>query len=362
MNNDSLATALGCAVCLFLAPLAIADPWETVVAGGEARCSDGSPYSFHVRRADPDRVLLFFNGGGACWDSFTCDPDSSSAYRMRAGSVDGNDPRGYDGAFALDNPENPFRDWSQVFISYCSGDLHLGQRTSEYEREDGSVFKIHHQGRANAEAALSYLQEHLPPAQRIVVAGGSAGAIASPIYAAVIAKRFPDAEVIQLGGGAAGYRVPPPTALWRTWGLVEALPDELETDDRISADNLLLVDFYELAANVAPDVRYHSYDNAYDAVQEQFMMLLGAPGELLPGLEKNLEDMQRAAPNLRYYLAPGDFHTLLRYRELYTRESAGVPVLHWVQALISGDEVEDVRCAPEECRGEDAPSQSEPTL
>lgn len=340
---------------------AFAGPWETVEAGSETRCSDGSPYRFHVRRGDPDQILLYFNGGGACWNSATCDPDSSSAYRMRAGEGDGNDPREYDGAFALDNPENPFRDWSQVFVSYCSGDVHLGHRTSEYEREDGSLFTIHHYGRVNSDAALEYLQEELPPAKRFVVAGGSAGAIASPIFAAVVAKRFPDAEVIQLGGGGAGYRVPPPVELWRTWGLVEALPDELEPD-RISADTLLLADFYKLAADVAPDVRYHSYDNAYDAVQERFMELLGAPGDLLPGLDENLEDMQRAVPNLRYYVAPGDFHTLLRHSELYTRVSAGIRVLDWVEAIVTGNEVDDVHCGPDECREEANPSQGEPVL
>lgn len=346
-----LTQLLFAAGLLLQAQALAAAPWETVEPGGDTRCADGSPYRFHVREADSERLLLFFNGGGACWNAATCDPAGNPSYRIHAGPGSGNDPRRYHGAFALDRPDNPFRDWSQVFVSYCSGDVHLGDRAARYRRDDGSAFTVQHRGRRNADAVLAHVFARFAP-RRLVVAGGSAGAIASPVYAALVAARYPHAEVLQFGGGATGYRLPPPVSLWRRWGTVAALPPLLGAEQQPApgAENLRLIDLYRLAARAQPRLRLHSWDNAYDAVQEQFMALLGAPGELLPGLDANLAELHRSLPRLRSYVAPGEFHTLLRYRELYTRESAGVRALDWLRAIAAGDDPGNVHCRPD-CRG-----------
>ncbi len=321
-----------------------ADDWETIEAPSPAQCSDGSPYRFHVRRADPERLLLFFNGGGACWNAATCDPQGAPSYRVTAGPGSGNDPRDYNGAFALENPENPFREWSQVFVSYCSGDVHLGDSASDYEREDGSSFTVQHRGRRNADAALAYVAEQFSP-QRVLVAGGSAGAIASPVYATVVAETYPDAEVIQFAGGAAGYRIPPPTTLWERWGTIDALPGALDAGDT-SAETLQMLDLYRLAAKARPELRFYTWDNAYDAVQERFLGMLGAPGELLVGLNANLRELRADVPTLRSYIAPGEFHTVLRFEELYSRSSDGVPAVEWIRDLAEGSDPGQVHCAP----------------
>ena len=346
----------GCLAALLASAAALAgagsaDPWETIAPGGATRCATGEAYRFHLREADPTRLLVFFNGGGACWNAATCDPGGEPTYRVHAGPGSGNDPREYGGAFDLDNPENPFRDWSQLFVSYCSGDVHLGARTASYEAEGGDVV-VEHAGRANAEAALEGAYARFPAPQQVVVAGGSAGALASPVYAAVLAGHYPDARVTQLGGGGLGYRLPPPTVLWESWGVIPALPAVLETA-RVSSETLKITDLYRLAARAAPEIRFHSYDSAYDAVQEQFHALLGHPVELLPGLDANLDALHADLPYLRNYVAGGDFHTLLRYDELYTRRTAGVRAVAWLESVIDpAQDAPNVHCSCDgECRG-----------
>jgi hypothetical protein len=343
---------LGCALLALARPSAAAepDPWETIAPGGDTRCATGEPFRFHVRAGDPSRLLLFFNGGGACWDARGCDPEGQPTYRTHAGPGSGNDPREYGGAFDLDNPENPFRDWSQLFVSYCSGDVHLGAATGRYAGPAGTVV-VAHAGRANADAALAEAYERFPAPAEIVVAGGSAGALASPVYAAVVAAHYPRARVTQLGGGGAGYRLPPPTQLWEPWGVVAALPAPLPTAD-VTAAELGILDLYRLAATAAPRVRFHSYDNAFDAVQEQFHALLGEPVELLAGLDNNLDELHADLPYFRSYVAGGEFHTLLRYDELYTRETAGVRALEWLRAAIDPQtDAPNVHCSCDgECR------------
>ncbi|MDO8862926.1 pectin acetylesterase-family hydrolase [Haliea sp. E1-2-M8] len=324
--------------------------WETIAPGGDTLCATGTPFSFQVREADPQKVMIFFNGGGACWSAETCDAAGQPSYRPFASAEAGNDPRHYDGAFALANPENPFRDWSQVFVSYCTGDVHLGAADATYTRADGTDFSIHHRGWANSMAALDYLFAHFTAPERVVVAGGSAGAVSSPVFAAMVARHYPEADVVQFAGGGAGYRLPPPTVLWQSWNVLAALPGWYNAGNQ-TAETLTIPDLYRLAYRAAPALRFHQFDHAFDAVQEDFHRMLGDPVELLPGLDANRSELQADIPSLRNYVAAGEFHTLLRFSELYSRETAGVRAVDWVRALIAGENVAEVHCgAPEACR------------
>ena len=49
----------------------LADGWNTISPGGDTMCVYGTPYSFFARPADPDKVLISFPGGGACWSGHT---------------------------------------------------------------------------------------------------------------------------------------------------------------------------------------------------------------------------------------------------------------------------------------------------
>lgn len=333
---------------LLLGAGAQAGDWHTVYPGGDTLCADGSPYAFHVRKGSSEKLMLFFNGGGACWSADSCDPAGNRAeggfsYRVQATPEWGNDPRTLDGAFALDKPENPFRDWTQVFAAYCTGDVHLGTRDMIYHREDGSEVSIHHRGRINARAVLDYARKHFGDAGHILVSGASAGAVASPILAAEVAADFPEAEVIHFAGGGGGYRMPPPVMLWRNWGVFNDLPAWFDAR-RHTMDNTGLLDLYRVAAGAFPDIRFHQYDNAYDQVQELFMARLGHPAELLPGLDANRAELAETVPHLRGYTADGEFHTVLRFSELYTRSSGGVRALDWIRDLADGGEVANVHC------------------
>jgi len=334
------------AAAVYTAPLQ-ADAWQTIAPGGETHCATGTPYKFHVRQGASDRLMIFFNGGGACWSPATCDVTGASGgeptYRPFASAEAGNDPRGYDGAFALANPDNPFRDWSQVFVSYCTGDVHLGTTEHTYERPDGSDFIIHHRGRINAQAALDYVYANFPQLDRLFVSGGSAGAVSSPIFAAMLADHYPDAEVVQFAGGGGIYRLDPPTELWRKWGVFQQLP-EIFAGSRYTAANTSLIDLYHMAENAVPGIAYHQYDNAYDGVQKQFQEMLGEPVDLLAGLNANRADLQESLPQFHGYTAAGEFHTLLRFAELYEQSTDGVTAVDWIRRIANGEPVADVHC------------------
>ena len=43
------------------------DSWSAIEPAGESTCSDGSDFRFFVRVADPKELVVYFQGGGACW-------------------------------------------------------------------------------------------------------------------------------------------------------------------------------------------------------------------------------------------------------------------------------------------------------
>ena len=182
----------GCATSRPLAPAtppvgggaALRAAWADLDAPPGTGCATDSSYKLVIHPGAPDKVLLFLNGGGACWRAIECNPNGRPTYTTRADSA--NDPRQQAGIFALDNPQNPLRDFTMVYVPYCTGDVHLGARTVRYalprRGSDAPVeVDIRHQGAANVEFALAWIREHVAAPSVIVVAGSSGGAIPSPV-------------------------------------------------------------------------------------------------------------------------------------------------------------------------------------
>lgn len=323
-------------------------PWSTLSPGGDTLCATGTPYSFHVRPGDSERVLIFLNGGGACWNGDLCDPSlGANAYTPFA-EMDSNTPEKMGGIFDASNPENPVAGWTQVFVSYCTGDAHLGDRDAEYTTSSGKTLTIHHRGKVNVQSALDWVYANYRAPKRILVGGGSAGAIASPFYAGLVADRYPEAEVIQYGGGAGGYRAGAVAGLLETWGTFLAVPNwpELARFDRAT---FTLEDFFRVTAARHPDMRMSQFNNVDDEVQQMFLTLLGVNDPVRGLMQANLDELAADIPNFRAYSAPGKDHTLLRYDRLYTTEVSGVRAVDWVRDLAEGRDVKTVTCAAEGC-------------
>src|SRR5215207_11646759 len=103
--------------------------WQRVEPGGATRCARGGRYAFWARSADPSRLVVFFQGGGGCFDERSCAVGSTW---FDDSVTDADDPNHAGGMLAMADPRNPFQDWSWVFIPSCSGDVHLGDRRVRY--------------------------------------------------------------------------------------------------------------------------------------------------------------------------------------------------------------------------------------
>jgi len=325
--------------------------WNTIEPSGATVCSDGTPYKFFARPGDPAKLVVYFQGGGGCFDARTCDPDVDPTYTVNLAAID---LARYHGIFAFDHPENPLSDASFVFAPYCTADVHIGNRVATYQAPESEGHAAHevtiqHRGAANAAAVLAWTFDHFFRPASVFVTGSSAGSIPSPYYALHVARQYPEARVAQLGDGAGGYRgigsTTRPHEQWGTLGVVSDVPELAAlTPEQFTFESL-----YIAAAKHAPHVTFAAYDTAEDSVQLQFLALGGNEAtSLQPLLEANQADIRAAAPNFRAFVAGGDVHTILARPEFYTYHVGGERVRDWVAALAAGEAIDDVRCT--ECK------------
>lgn len=348
------AVFISFSLALFALPAFAEDAWETITPGGETSCALGTPYSFHARHADPEKLVVFFNGGGACWAGQTCDPAvEPTTYYVPSAQMGHNDPRNHRGIFDLDNPANPVGEWSMIFVSYCTGDVHLGETDKTYEKPDGHEITIRHRGHVNAHAALAWMKENIGNAKQVLVAGSSAGAIAAPVYAGVVSKIYPDASVQQLGDGAGGYSSPEIGGLLANWGVTDILPSWLPLDpESVTSFNAL----YEGAATAFPEISFAQYDAAHDRVQIGFQQALQGGTALHEQIVANRAALSEAIPGFASFTAGGAEHTILRAPYLYSYSANGTSFVEWLGALVTGEAPETVDCAGSTDGCDNAPS------
>lgn len=171
------------------------DAWDTA----QARCNDGSPYTYFIRPADSGSAgehkwLFFFKGGGGCASDESCAQRWVTENSLMTGAGQNFHPTkgeaGHgEGIYYRDDPRNPVRDWNMVHVYYCSSDFFAGEYTAA-ENALGVWFR----GKANVKSTIDELLagfdttgtdlelSQLSDAEEVIIAGGSAGAGAARLY------------------------------------------------------------------------------------------------------------------------------------------------------------------------------------
>jgi Pectinacetylesterase len=296
-----------------------------VLAGGNTKCARGGPYSYWLRKGDPERLLVFFQGGGGCFDERTC-AVGSSWFDDRLDVFD--DPAYNGGILDLDDADNPFREWSAVYIPSCTGDVHLGSRVVRYGR-----IKVRQFGWVNAQAVLRRAYREFPNPRAVFIAGCSAGSVGSAFHADSIIRRYPKARIAQLGDSLA-FVFHRPIRL-TGWGAHEHFPPFF----RVGTRRFTMTQFEQALARAHPKRVFARFNHAEDNVQQRFYLAVGGkPGGFAPRLataERTLKELN----NYRSYLACGTRHCALPTSEFYSLRVGGVRLRDWVANLAAGRNV-----------------------
>jgi hypothetical protein len=307
--------------------------WNQIAPGGDTTCARGTPYSFFVRPGDTDKLMIHFQGGGACWNGFNC---AASAFQTFDDSVAEDEVASYNGVFDFENPQNPVADYTAVVVPYCTADLHTGNRTTEYEG-----VTIEHQGQANATAVLNWVYENYPDPTVVFLNGSSAGSYGSLMYAPAVAEHYPNAHFTFLGDGGIGVIQEGWDGLVG-WGMFDLLYSNYPNLNDMTMEDFEITRVYQDVAGHFSNSTFAQYTTDQDDVQKAFYGLMGGNMEdWSPQAMEKLAALEEV-PNFASFTAEGTLHTILALPELYTMESNGASFLDWLTALVNGEPVETV--------------------
>ena len=255
------------------------------------------------------QVVFYLQDGGACFSAETCAPDSD----LYNTTVD-EGPTGAGGIFDFADQRNPFADYSVVYVPYCTGDVHLGNTTTEY----AAGLTVHHKGFLNATAALDHLAATAPGATEVVVVGRERRL---DRRAAVRRARGRSAARRRGSRCSPTDRAPTPTAPSQrghaAWGSRHRRPG-LARDADPTAEQWSVPGLFIQSGHHDPDIVFARHDYAYDETQET-LAIVGTRRDLLSLIDANEALIEAAGVDLLSYIAPGDEHTALDRRNLLHR-------------------------------------------
>lgn len=161
-----------------LAPAEAAMEKWAWISRADTRCRDGSSTGIGVRLLpDAKAVMIYLQGGGACYDEKSCKENTGAPI---AGAEFGEakfkkwvSTLGNQGVFNTRNPTNPVARWNHVYIPYCTGDLHGGER--ENMSVPGVAGKQQFVGYRNLRNDLKFLVPYFRSAEDVALIGASAG-------------------------------------------------------------------------------------------------------------------------------------------------------------------------------------------
>jgi hypothetical protein len=146
----------------------------------------GTPFTTFTQANNPAKLLIFLQGGGACWqDFYFCNILCDDAPPPLSGPTSGI----WTDSFDTGNGSipNPISDWSVVYVPYCDGSLFSGDNDVVDPNFPFGPVRFH-RGLRNVSAAMDLAAETFPHASRVMVAGSSAGGVGAARFAPFLAR------------------------------------------------------------------------------------------------------------------------------------------------------------------------------
>jgi hypothetical protein len=177
-----------------IAPLS----WAFVPTAG-AKCRDGSDTGMAVNlNPASKKVLIFLEGGGACFNSITCNGnaakygqaefDAALAKADPKAGFNGNGQAASNGIMSRGDDKNPVKDWNMFYIPYCTGDVHAGNNPAGMIK--GVTGPQMFVGYNNVKVDLDAIKAMVPGATDVFLSGMSAGGFGAALNYEQVAAAF----------------------------------------------------------------------------------------------------------------------------------------------------------------------------
>ena len=236
----------------------------------------GGEFAFYFRQGTENKLVVEFEGGGGCWDVVTC--LIPSIYKVEVEPERAMTDRDYNynvlrGIHDFEDQRNPVRDWSFLYIPYCTAGVHAGNTTGP--------LGIEMRGRLNTRAALDFAFGRVRTPETTLTTGCSAGALGSVLWAGTIMSHYRDSRNLHMADCFVGETLEKQwkdtVALWAFGdvfppgiaGLTNAeLADCGEGSRRPCSDSAVYI--MDQISSALPNAVFSHYTSNADSVQVAF--------------------------------------------------------------------------------------------
>lgn len=306
-----------------------ANTW-TWVDFPDARCGNGTATGIGVNfNPSSTRLVIFFEGGGACSDYSSCYVTGtasyvSSGYTKR--DFDSGKPYSRVPLFTRTDTRNPFTDANYVYVPYCTGDVHSGTKvqplTNGVQTKD-----TYFVGYSNVSAYLARLQATFPNLTGGLVSGWSAGGFGAAFNWEQVQKAFPAARIDDLDDSGPPFM--PNGDKWNTWLTTWGIPVPADCAE-CKLDPQAFIDYYGAKYDGIAHYGLLSYTNDsvissyYNMTRRQFRKgLYGLAAESMDPLS-----------SFKYFFVEGSSHVMLSWDQTGPN---GVKLSDWVNQMVKSD-------------------------
>jgi hypothetical protein len=333
-------------------PRSRAGAWSWVPIAG-AVCRDGSPTGFFVKFSDASKdVMIYLEGGGACFNALTCSYTPRNIQEMVVGetmdtvrALASPQVPGTEGIFDTTNAANPVRDWNMVYVPYCTGDTHAGTRANV--TVPGLPTPQQFVGYRNMTKFLSRIIPTFRTAGKVVLAGASAGGVGAAANFNQAQDGFGKIPVVLLDDSgpifADSFLAPCLQKQMRAlWGLDAELPPDCR--ECFHADGGGLGEAAVFLQHKYPDALAGVVSSVEDSVMRFFFSwgenschVAPYPHEKYAQALADMRDRHGFSPaRLGTFFYPGRRHQHLFRPRFYTETVGGMTLAQWTADLIAG--------------------------
>ncbi|MCR4671928.1 MAG: pectinacetylesterase family protein [Lachnospiraceae bacterium] len=326
----------------------------------EGISGDGSEYHFYIKKGTEPNLCIFLSGGGVAWNGYTAArPVSGGKVAAKLPNFYWNNLRPFSqlmnihtGITQILEPANPVKEWNMAVITYSTGDFHVGNSEFRYKDEAGRRQVLHFHGYHNFLSAMRTIKIIFPSAEKLLIAGDSAGGFAVPALAPeIIRDHYPGCGDITLFSDSAQLLF----SGWRdTARNVWKSPEHIWKP--ILSDNITVDWYRNVYSQFGDDIRYLYAGSPRDfLLSEYYNDILNDSFSTNPRIRNRYcREMKRMLfelkgitdkfgimvynfKNYRQNLG-GTVHTAVRHPRFYSKHTGtGISMSEWLGDAINGN-------------------------
>jgi hypothetical protein len=332
-------------------PMTAPDKTWTWVDFPDTKCRNGTPAGLGLSlNSASTKVMIFLQGGGACFDAITCLANPVDVSGQKAAQTTG--------VFDRTNAANPVKDWNFVFVPYCSGDTFMG--TNDNAMVPGVAGAQHFMGRPNMEKFLNRIVPTFKTATQVLLTGISAGGFGAASNSYLFQRAFNTIPVTMIDDSG-----PPmsskyiPTCLQEKWRTLWGLDGSILADCGASCPNKndFTLDYTRFVLKLADarggTVKSGLIESNNDGVITGFYgygqnNCMGSLATPVPkdmfdaGLLELRDTVKGLTPNFGTYYPNSNTHTWISGPTFFTATEGGVKLVDWFTAIVNGTGVSHV--------------------